>query len=472
MLSRWLALLPLAIAAACADVPDDSAPDDDPNAGLLRDFLGGKFDAAGHPLNAKVLPATTLCGTRTLTARCEGALPDGAQAGELVANVRLRVLDHATRGDIVTATLLDTTGAAIAHDTLTVARLRSRDGFIDLPVQLAGRAASAIRIDVASGARIELDYVEIFPRQFGLVVAPGSGVIADDEWLAFELPSSKRLERLTANGVDLLPHLRELEFAGLATRTTTGFRTLIEVRVGDLLPDRGALVDLRATTTGDAVRTQLRRSPPACDYAGDPAGTRVLVTGFQPFPADGWHDNVSEVAVTAMDPARLVGAQVMRLVLPVEYDRAAATIADVIDRCAPAAVLSFGQGGSAIALEEVAYNLQDTGEIAGGVPDNRGIIRAAAPIDPAAAAERATLLPLAAIEDALVAAGEDPRRSRDPGRYICNNVMFGNVGVMQRRGHGVAGFIHLPYTTSFDAATRARYGRVAEAAVQATVDAL
>lgn len=449
--------------AACAEAPEAV---DDPNAGLLRDFLDGKFDGAGHPLNAKLLPAAELCGEVALSGVCEGGLPEGARSGELTANARLRVIEHASRGAIVTISLLDDSGAVVASESLTVSRLRGRATVIDLPVHLAGSAAR-IRIEPAPGARIELEYVEIFPRQFGLVVAPGSGVIGDDEVLALEMPRSKRLELLTADGVDLLPRLNELIQQDLATRTPTTFRTIIEVRVGDLLPDRGDVVELRAKTTGDTVRTQLRRTPAPCHYEGDPAGTRVLVTGFQPFPADGWHDNVSEIAVTAMDPSRLVGAQVMRLVLPVEYDRAAASIAEVIDRCAPDAVISFGQGGGAIALEEVAYNLQDTGEISGGVPDNRGIIRAAAPIDVDAPPERETLLPLDEIERELVAAGETPRRSRDPGRYICNNVMFGNVGKLAGRGR--AGFIHLPYTTSFDDETRARFGRVVEAAVQATV---
>ena len=86
-------------------------------------------------------------------------------------------------------------------------------------------------------------------------------------------------------------------------------------------------------------------------------------------------------------------------------------------------------------------------------------------------ATRDTLLPLDAIHDALVSLGEDPHHSRDPGRYICNNVMFADIGAMAPRG-GVAGFIHLPYTTSFDAATRERFGKVVAAAVQATVDSL
>lgn len=457
---------------ACTDAPDDALAED-PNAGLLRDFLDGKYDSAGHPLNAKILTGVELCGGSALTPNtgCEAALPDGAMQGELTANLRLRVIEHASRGDILTATIVDDSGVTIVREILTVRRLRNRASWIDLPLQLAGGTAARIVIEAAAGARVEIDYLEVFPKQFGLVVAPGFGVVGNDDRLTFEMPRSKRLESLTADDVDVLPRLNDLLQQRLATRTTTGFRTLVEVRVGDLLPDRADVVELRAKTTGDTVRTQLRRTPAPCNFEGDPAGTKVLVTGFQPFPANGWHENVSAVAVTAMEPARLRDAQVMRLVLPVEYDRAAASIADAVERCAPDAVISFGQGGGSIALEEVAYNLQDTGEIAGGVPDNRGIIRAATQIDPAAPATRDSLLPLPLIKQELEALGETPRYSRDPGRYICNNVMFANVGAMGPRNK-VAGFIHLPYTMVFDDATRARFGAVVRAAVQATANSL
>jgi pyroglutamyl-peptidase len=458
---------------ACADAP--VAEPIDPNEGLLRDFLDGKFDAAGHPLNAKVIEAETVCGggaTSTgvrLSAACDGELPEGARSGEVTANVRLLVHSHPARGAIVTISLLDMSGE-LASSTLTVARLREGASWIDVPVKLQSLAtAERFRIAPADGAVVEVDYIEIFPARFGLVVSPGSGVVADSDELTFELPRDRKLERLEANERDLLDRLDQLLTDGTATRTTTAFRTVISARVGDLLPERDEVIELHVRAGSDAARVQLRRTGAACDFEGDAAGAKVLVTGFQPFPADAWHDNISAVAVTAMNPAVLRDARVMRLVLPVEYDRAAAAIADVIARCEPDTVISFGQGGGAIALEQVAYNLQDTGEISGGVPDNRGVIRAAAQIDVDAPATRDTLLPLVEIRGALEAAGESPHDSTDPGRYICNNVMFQTVGTMASRG-GRAGFIHLPYTSKFDDSVRARYGRVVEAAIQAAVD--
>jgi pyroglutamyl-peptidase len=301
-----------------------------------------------------------------------------------------------------------------------------------------------------------------------LVIAPGSGVVADGDGLSIELPAGAALDELLADGVDLRPHLGHLLAGGLATRTGDPHRAVIEVRVGALLPGRGEAVELRARAGTAAARVQLRRAPAPERYEGEPAGVRVLVTGFQPFPADCPHDNVAAVAVEALDVSALRGARVMRLVLPVEYDRAAAAITEVIARCRPEVVISFGQGREALALEEVAYNLQDGGDHARGRPDNRGVIRAGARIDPAAPDERAARLPLGAIEAALAALGEAPRRSRDPGRYVCNDVLFASLGTAAPR----AGFIHLPRMTAFDAEVRARLGRIAAAAVQAAIEAL
>ena len=469
-----------AILAGCTvEGPGADAPAaDDPNAGLLRDFLDGKFDSAGHPVNARVTEAEALCpgagasldgAIRLTDASCQGPLGGAEQRGELVASLRIHVAAHPASGTIVSAAVLDAGGEVLATAELTAARLRQAT-WLDMPLVWTseGRPVT-VRVTPAAGAVIDLDYVEVFPERFGLVISPGSGTFADDDRLVFELPPSRKLDRVMLDRVDVTDRMADLLAAGKATQTATEYRKIIEVGIGDLAGERGDVAELELRAGSLAARIQLRRAGAACTYEGDPTGAKVLVTGFQPFPADGWHDNVSGVAVTALDPAQLRGVRVMRVVLPVEYDRAAAQLAELVERCAPNIVISFGQGGDAIALEEVAYNLQDTGEVAGGVPDNRGIIRAAVQIDPAAPATRDTLLPLGAIEDALVAIGEQPHRSRDPGRYICNNVMFAGVGAMASRG--IAGFIHLPYTTQFDPATRERYAAVVRAAIQATVDA-
>lgn len=472
-----LGMLAATLVSGCTAPGDESGTG--PNEGLLRDFLDGKFDAAGHPLNAKVAEAEALCATAgsvsggalRLTRACEGALPGTEQNGDMVASLRLRVRSAPSSGTVVRARLLGETREELATATLTAAQLRSSE-WLDLPLRWSSRGEPvSIEITPSTGVLVDIDYVEVFPSRFGLVASPGSGVYGDADRLVFEVPKGRKLDRIELDGVDITARLSSLVTAGKATRTTTEFRTLIDVSVGDLAPERRATSEVELRAGSFAARMQVHREPTPCRFEGDPNGIKVLATGFQPFPADGWHDNVSAIAVTSMNPAELRGAQVMRVVMPVEYDRAAAQVTDLIERCAPDAVISFGQGGGAIALERTAYNLQDTGEVTGGVPDNRGIIRAATQIDPDAPATRVTLLPLEQIEEALVDIGEEPQYSTDPGRYICNNVMFNNIGLMGPRG-GVGGFIHLPYTTQFDASVRERYGKVALAAVQATADSL
>jgi pyroglutamyl-peptidase len=439
---RSSAVLLASLLAGCASAEPEAG--EGPNAGMFRDFVDGKLDGAGHPLNARV------------TEDLDGPLAGTAQRGELVVNARLRV--H--QAGVVTVRLVDTAGQTSAEVVLTPDRLRGLGEWIDVPLHYWSDGAE--RRIVIEGDDLEVDYVEVFPRRFGLVLSPGSGVIGDGDELTVELPLGEAVERVELDGVDVTAR-----FAELAARTDTEFRTLWTVPAGALAAERGEVSQLRVSSRGDAARMELRRAAAPCAFEGDPRGVPVLVTGFQPFPADGWHGNVSEVAVGAIRPAALRGARVMRLVLPVEYDRAADAVTGAIARCAPAVVISFGQGGGAIALEETAYNLKDTGEVAGGVPDNRGVIAAALPIDPAAPAERAGSLPVAAIERALFALGEAPERSDDPGRYICNNVFFAATGAI---GAGRAGFIHLPYTTRFDDAAVARWGAVAETAIQAVVD--
>jgi pyroglutamyl-peptidase len=478
---RFPALLGCLVATACTvDPPTTEIVSQDPNAGLLRDFLDGKFDSAGHPVNARVTEAESLCpdagvphnGAIRLSNNktCSGTLSGSEQNGDLVASMRLSIKAHPASGTIVSAAIVRTDGEIIANTSLTTSRLRDA-AWVDLPMSWASSGqAVTVRIQPAPGAIVDVDYVEVFREHFGLVATPGSGTFADTDKLVFELPKSRKLDRVELDGNDITERLTQLITDGKAKRTTTAYRTLVEVAVADLAAERMESSELELRAGSMAARMQLRRSAPACNFEGDPNGVKVLVTGFQPFPADGWHDNVSGVAVSSIDPSHLRGAQVMRVVMPVEYDRAAAEVTEIIARCQPKAVLSFGQGGDAIALEQVAYNLQDTGEVAGGVPDNRGIIRASVQIDPAAPATRDTLLPLDAIRESIESLGEEPQPSTDPGRYICNNVMFADIGAMQ--GRGVAGFIHLPYTTQFDAATKTRFAKVVEAAIQATVDSL
>jgi pyroglutamyl-peptidase len=465
-------------AAACADPGAEL----DPNAGLLRDFVDGKLDGAGHPLNARVTPGELLCPGAPATEdgvelveRCAGRVAGGEQRGELVVGLRVRVRANERAGDDTAVVVgIEVEGREVDRRELAVDHVRDPDGWTDVALRYdsSGEPVDAW-IEPVAGTIVDVAYAELFPSRFRLVVGPGSGVLADADVIEVELPRGEAIDRLELDGstesrerVDLVPHLAELLATGVATRIDTAHRSIIRAPVGALAASRRGVAQLHVRAAGSAARIELRRALAPCAYEGDPAGARVLVTGFQPFPADGWHDNVSERAVRAVRPEALRGAQVMRMILPVEYDRAAGIVTDLIARCAPDVVIGFGQGGGRLALEATAYNLKDTAEVPGGVPDNRGLIAAALPIDPAGPASRASTLPLAAIGAALSAIGEDPVPSDDPGRYICNNVFYAMTGA---QGPARAGFVHLPYTASFDDATVARWGAAVETIITAAV---
>ena len=304
-LERFTAVTVAAALAACANAGSTS----DPNAGLLRDFLDGKFDGAGHPINAIVTEAETLCqgsvsdGAVELAAACSGSVNGGQQVGDLIASARLRVDAHAASGLIATIDVTDN-GATLATTTLTVETLRSDGAWLDVPVAWSSNGdAIGIRVTPAAGAQLAFDYVEVFPSRFGLVISPGAGVVADSDHVTFEIPADRALDRVEVDGVDVTAQV-----TAIATVQTTAYRKLYDLAVSDLAPDRGDVADVRVDAAETAARTTLRRTVPSCNYEGNGA-TKVLVTGFQPFPADGTHDNVSGVAVTALDPSSLRGAQ-------------------------------------------------------------------------------------------------------------------------------------------------------------------
>jgi pyroglutamyl-peptidase len=467
---RALALLLLAGCSLGSDEPTGG----DPDPSLFRDFLSdGKFDQLGHPINATTFEAQSIChGTRlsrsVLVARgeaCRAPLEPRA-FGNLTLNARVRATPSRS-GDVITLSIVSG-DATLATRTFTRSQLRS--GWINVPLAFdfsQGQSAELV-VTSAGNGRLEIDYLELFASRFELVADPGSKEYLPSDQLIFESAIGAPGVTVTVDGVDVTAKLHSLLASGVAKQQTSSFRRVITVPVGKLIGTLHPSSQIFARAGTEVVRVEVRGALPACEFEGDPDGKRVLLTGFQPFPADATHENVSWVGVASLDPLAVSGAQIMRLQLPVEYDRAAAEVVSAIRRCQPDLVVSFGQGSVTINLEETAYNLKDTAEIAGGVPDNRGIVFAGQAIDDAASDTRSTRLPLDAIDAALVTLGESPRRSDDPGRYICNNVFFAGVGAAESLGIR-AGFVHLPYEEEFPDATRERYGRVVETVVRAAL---
>ncbi len=495
---RTSTLLLLALVSGCdGSAADSEAPAPSAAAsasdGLLRDFVDdGKLDEAGRPLSAHVTDPGEVCSGEVLEdgaveidqAGCEGPLRGSEQRGELTLDVRLRVPDVTQLGpetELATLEVVDADGAALATTVVTAGSVRATDAWLHFSLRWAGGQPVRLAVRSTGVVPVVLGGLELFPARFRLAIGPGSTMLdPETDQITIEWPLEAPRPSVELAELDLSAVVDTLVEAGEATETSTSYRQLLEIPVAALLtaleaeaelPEPDVQLALVVRTQADTARMQIRRAVDPCVYEGGFEGAvKVLVTGFEPFPADAWHDNVSEVGVRAIDPSNLRGAQLMRLILPVEYDAAAARVADAIRRCTPDVVIDFGQGGSGIALEETAYNLKDTSEVAGGAPDNRGVIATATPIAAEGPAEQATGLPLDAIATALSTLSTPAHRSDDPGRYICNNVFY---RVMEAtRGSAIrAGFVHLPYTTWFDEASTARWGRTLEAIIQAAVDA-
>jgi pyroglutamyl-peptidase len=172
------------------------------------------------------------------------------------------------------------------------------------------------------------------------------------------------------------------------------------------------------------------------------AGSRLLVTGFEPFP--GAPVNPTEWLVGALSadpPGRSDIAAFRAEVLPVDYAAIGPRLSAIGREFAPDIAIHFGLAAECrgFRLERVARN-----RFAGAPVDNAGT---AAPDGPICAgpAELASRLPLQAIHDALQAHSLPVEWSDDAGSYLCNMVMtLSLAGVLPGFTPAASGFVHVP----------------------------
>lgn len=164
------------------------------------------------------------------------------------------------------------------------------------------------------------------------------------------------------------------------------------------------------------------------------AGMRILVSGFEPFGGD--TVNASALAVEGLAEAwNQPGVTVRSVILPVSFTRAPEVLAAAISSESPDAVLCVGEAGGrgAVTPERWAVN-----ERAARIPDNDGN-QPHGPID-GGAPRLASGLDVAAIVEAIRAAGVAAEPSDDAGRFVCNAIFRAVLTSF----NGPAGFIHVP----------------------------
>lgn len=185
----------------------------------------------------------------------------------------------------------------------------------------------------------------------------------------------------------------------------------------------------------------------AIDYSSFMRSVRrpvTLLTGFGPFP--GVTRNASEDLVEGLARAAAKRHRDFRFVpviLPVDWDNAPRKLWHLLMATEPVLVLHFGVSAKAheFVIETRAFNEASSGIDARGLAHPRGCL---VPGDRPA---RATTLPARALLTALHRHGIPASLSANPGRYLCNAVMYHS----QRYAHAVmprvrSGFIHIPAT--------------------------
>lgn len=166
----------------------------------------------------------------------------------------------------------------------------------------------------------------------------------------------------------------------------------------------------------------------------------ILVTAFEPFGAD--RVNPTQLVLERLAPV-IGGALTEKLLLPVEFGRAADIAEAAFDRLSPAAVVLLGQAGgrNAITPEIEAKNLMEA-----RIPDNAGYRPEGVPVVAGGAEKLFSTLPNEAIADAITRLGLPAELSHDAGAYVCNSLLYRMLH--HTGGKLPVGFIHVPFIRS------------------------
>jgi pyroglutamyl-peptidase len=168
---------------------------------------------------------------------------------------------------------------------------------------------------------------------------------------------------------------------------------------------------------------------------------KLLFTGFEPFDQD--TVNPSWEAVSLL-PEQTGNVQIVKRLMPVEYDTVSALLERAIIEEQPDAVLCIGQAGGRAKLtaEVIAINLKDA-----SIPDNAGKLYAGEPVILDGPAGYFATVPVKAIAAAMEEAGVPSAVSYSAGTYVCNDLMYHLLHLLSTKYPQIqGGFIHIPFS--------------------------
>ena len=167
---------------------------------------------------------------------------------------------------------------------------------------------------------------------------------------------------------------------------------------------------------------------------------KIMLTGFDPFGQDTVNPSWEAVALL---PEELQGVRVVRRRMPVEYDRVASLLEETIRAEQPDAVICVGQAGGRAMLtpEFVAINWKDA-----SVPDNAGVLFTGEKIYENGPDAYFATVPVKSMAAAMREAGVPAAVSYTAGAYVCNNIMYHLLYLLEHRFPQIkGGFIHIPF---------------------------
>lgn len=164
---------------------------------------------------------------------------------------------------------------------------------------------------------------------------------------------------------------------------------------------------------------------------------KILVTAFGPF--DGRPENASWLALREL---KIALPEIRTRILPVDSVIAPARLRQALQLIRPGILILLGEatGSRTLRLETTAFN-----ELDFRIPDISGRQPVARPIRQNAPPIRRSTLPLKQINTLLSANDHEVILSNNPGRYLCNQVLYIALDFIECHSLPCrAGFIHLP----------------------------
>ena len=159
------------------------------------------------------------------------------------------------------------------------------------------------------------------------------------------------------------------------------------------------------------------------------ASPKILVTAFEPFGKDDYNPTGSMIG--------LLEGNIIKAVLPTEYDGAAKKLLALIGEVHPDAVICTGVAGgrSEICIEKLAKNVRSA-----SLADNAGVTASGEPVINGGEPYLETLFDTVAMAQSVAEKNIPCRVSSDAGTFVCNSTYYTLLS------SGYPGlFIHIPY---------------------------